>query len=157
MRDADKTPREIRYEFPDPTPIEAPVPSRPAPNTLAKLLQEQRIAAALNAQLADETFEESDDFDIEDDPVDPQTPWEIAADAAAMTPAELFERVYGITREEAMQRLHHLEKQMGEGTPQPDLAAPPAPTGSGGNNASGATQPRTTRRRTPPQAETQDE
>lgn len=105
FRNANDTPPEIRFEFPDPTPIEVPIPDRPAPNTLAKLLQEQRAAAALQAQLVDETFEESDDFDIDDDPLDPQTPWEVAADAAAMTPEELFVRVYGITREEAQERL----------------------------------------------------
>jgi hypothetical protein len=27
-------------------------------------------------ELGDETFEEADDFDIEDDPVDPRTPYE---------------------------------------------------------------------------------
>lgn len=120
FRNADDTPPEIRYEFPDPTPIEVPIPDRPVPNTLAKLLAEQRAAAALQAQLVDETFEESDDFDIDDDPLDPQTPWEVAADAAAMTPEQLFERVYGITREEAQQRLKDL-------TTKSDPPAPPSP------------------------------
>lgn len=120
FRNAADTPPEIRYEHPDPTPIEVPIPDRPAPNTLAKLLAEQRAAAALQAQLVDETFEESDDFDIDDDPLDPQTPWEVAADAAAMTPEELFQRVYGITREEAQERLKEL-------TTKSDPSAPPSP------------------------------
>lgn len=120
FRDANETPPEIRYEFPDPTPVEAPVPSRPVPNTLAKLIAEQRARAALEAQNIAETFEESDDFDIEDDPIDPATPWEVAADAATMTADELFMRVYGISREDALKKLQDL-------TPKPDPSPSPTP------------------------------
>jgi len=102
-------PPEIRFEHPDPNPIEAPVRPGPAPNTLAKLLAQNRqlAAQALAMQEIDETFEESDDFDVDDfnGALDyAKTKWEVAADAALLTPHELFERVYGAPQAELIKQ-----------------------------------------------------
>lgn len=102
-------PDEVRFEFPDPDPVEIPVEDRPTPNTLQKLMEEAHLRQALAAQLIPETFEEADDFDVVDDMPDyHSTPWEVAADAAKLTPEDLFQRVYGISREEAQARLQEL-------------------------------------------------
>lgn len=95
----------LRFEYPDPTPVEIPVTEGRFPNTLAELEAQARLRQFLAIQLMDETFEESDDFDVEDDHPDPTTPWEIAADATTLTPDQLFQEVYGISREEANARL----------------------------------------------------
>lgn len=70
-------------EVPDPIPVAVPIGNR-APESI-----DARIARILNHSLkADlekrglETFEEADDFDIEDDPIDPTTPWEKNYDLA---------------------------------------------------------------------------
>lgn len=118
-----KKPDTLRYEFPDPTPIEVPVTDGRFPNTLAELEAQARHRQFLAAQLMDETFEESDDFDVPDDPPDyAQTPWELAADATQLTPEQLFQEVYGITREEAVARLDALAR----GNPPPASGKQPA-------------------------------
>lgn len=111
----------LRFEYPDPTPVEIPITEGRFPNTLAELEAQQRLRAHLNMQLMEETFEESDDFDVEDDRPDPTTPWEIAADATQLTPEQLFQEVYGITREEAHARLADLAaKRQSAGVPPID-------------------------------------
>lgn len=66
------------HEMPDPTPIEPPLNYKRTPS-LAEQIREQirseRLAMELEGTGA-ETFEEADDFDIPDDPVDPSSPWE---------------------------------------------------------------------------------
>ena len=104
------TPNDSRFEFPDPTPVEIPVSAERFPNTLAALQAQARAQQALALALIPETFEESDDFDIDDDPIDPATPWELAADAASMTPAQLFEKVYNMTPEQAHAKLAEITR-----------------------------------------------
>lgn len=118
-------PDSIRFEHPDPTPVEVPVASGRFPNTLKELEAQARLRQFLAVQLMDETFEESDDFDVEDDHPDPKTPWEIAADATTLTPDQLFMSVYGISREEANARLAALS------TPK----SPPADSGDNSPNS----------------------
>lgn len=65
-------------ENPDPTPIAPPVGYRKQPSlveTIRAMVREHSVALALAGQDA-ETFEEADDFDIPDDPLDPNSPWE---------------------------------------------------------------------------------
>lgn len=96
---ADRVDPAIRFEWPDPTPMEVPVNVDRAPNTLRELLEQARMyqAQAVALQQIEETFEESDDFDVDDFQGALEygkTKWEIAADAALLTPAQLFEAVY---------------------------------------------------------------
>lgn len=106
MRDANKTPPEIRYEWPDPNPIEAPVRVQASPNTLKALMDQARMLQlqALAQQQIEESYEEADDFDVDDFQGALEygkTRWELAADAASLTPSELFERVYGVDHAQA--------------------------------------------------------
>lgn len=78
------------WEELDPTPITKPVRFNRQGSTLDEIRQAIGI---LNREARDqgkETFEEADDFDIEDDPIDPLTKWEVQADAAYRSPAELM-------------------------------------------------------------------
>lgn len=78
-------------EIPDPTPIELPLGMK-RPETLAE--QVQRLVRNQVSQYAalhgHETFEEAEDFDIEDD-LDPSTPYELEFDPVLgkeLTPAD---------------------------------------------------------------------
>lgn len=69
------------HEILDPTPVEMPMQWKRPPT-----LQEQ-IKAFVRRELSEqaaaagaETFEEADDFDIEDDPLDPLSEWELNYD-----------------------------------------------------------------------------
>jgi len=68
---------EFGHEIPDPTPAAMPAGFK-VPETLQEQVQRlvriQLSEAA--AEAGEETFEESEDFDIPDDPVDPSTPFE---------------------------------------------------------------------------------
>lgn len=78
------------WEELDPTPVAKPVKFNRPGSTLDEI---RAAIGILNREARDqgtETFEEADDFDVGDD-FDPQTPWEIAADAAYRTPEELRE------------------------------------------------------------------
>jgi hypothetical protein len=73
-----------RFELPDPVPMRPPIGLR-APDTLETMIRnivrgEYIKQAAEQSGL--ETWEEADDFDIPDDPVDPQSPWELSFDQA---------------------------------------------------------------------------
>lgn len=65
-----------RYEYPDPVPMQPPVGYQPEPS-ITELIR-MFVRRELSQQVADEydTFEEAEDFDIEDDPADPLTPYE---------------------------------------------------------------------------------
>lgn len=66
-------------EVVDPTPIAPPVGYK-RPPTLVEQLRNMIRSDALAREAAAagyETFEEADDFDIADDPIDPKTPYEI--------------------------------------------------------------------------------
>lgn len=108
-------PDEVRFEYPDPTPVELEIPEGPTPNTLDGLMAAARARQELaQRMMIEETYEEADDFDVEDDLPDyGSTRWEFEADAAGMDPDKLFHAVYGITREEALARLQVLKANGG--------------------------------------------
>lgn len=65
------------HEVPDPTIMEPPLGYQAQPDIFE--MQRRMIRHELSRIAAEEefeTFEESDDFDIEDDPVDYTSPWE---------------------------------------------------------------------------------
>lgn len=64
-------------ELPDPVPMAPPVGMSQGPSLadfVQRMIRNEVSRAAAAAEM--ETFEESDDFDIEDDPRDPLTPYE---------------------------------------------------------------------------------
>lgn len=127
----------VRLEFPDPTPVVLDIGDEVTPNTLDGLMAQARHRAALaEANLYNESFEEADDFDVPDDIPDyGNTRWEVEADASTLTADELFVRLYGITRDEAISRLNALNpvKQdlsvanSGSDAAQPHVAKPKPP------------------------------
>lgn len=71
------------------TPVRLPVGFQHRDNfaeRVRQIVRSERLKAEAEAMGA-ETFEEADDFDVPDDPIDPQTPYE--ADFDVPTPAEL--------------------------------------------------------------------
>jgi hypothetical protein len=66
-------------EHPDPVPMSPPVSLGRQRDTLVdtikRLIAEETFRQAVDAE-GFETFEEAEDFDIEDDPMDPKTPYE---------------------------------------------------------------------------------
>jgi len=124
----------VRLEYPDPTPVVLDVGDEIVPNTLDGLMAQARHRAALaEANLYEESFEEADDFDVPDDIPDyGNTRWEIDADASTLTADELFVRLYGITREDALSRLKALnpvKQDILEANPVSDAALPHVPKG----------------------------
>lgn len=76
-----------RREIMDPVPIQPPIGYKKAPSLseqIRDMVRNEKLAQELAAQGA-ESFEEADDFDIPDDPVDPSSPYEadFEGDAAA--------------------------------------------------------------------------
>lgn len=68
-------------ETPDPFPMEVPLHLQAGPSlsdTVRRLIQGELSKIADDSGY--ETFEEADDFDIEDDPADPHTPYEAVFD-----------------------------------------------------------------------------
>jgi hypothetical protein len=69
-------------EYPDPVPMAPPVGYRPPPTIMEMIqtmIRSEQLRTQLDAQGFD-TFEEAEDFDIEDDPLDPHTPYEAVFD-----------------------------------------------------------------------------
>lgn len=69
-------------EYPDSTPMELPVGMKQGPtlaDMIKRMVQHQLLAVAAEQEGFD-TFEEAEDFDLEDDPLDPQTPYEAVFD-----------------------------------------------------------------------------
>lgn len=69
---------ELGQEVPDPTPMAPPVGYTPRPS-LSEQIREMVRSERLRMEaemLGAESFEDADDFDISDDPVDPSTPYE---------------------------------------------------------------------------------
>ena len=65
-------------EVPDPVPVAPPVNLRremSLEERVRMLVRSERLAEELRSRDR-ETFEEADDFDIPDDPIDPSTPYE---------------------------------------------------------------------------------
>jgi len=72
------------HEILDQTPIERPVGFHRPPNLTEQIQRMVRSELSLRAsQAGAESFEEADDFDIDDDPPDPASPWELNFDQAA--------------------------------------------------------------------------
>lgn len=92
-----------RLEFPDPTPLHGPVEFAPPARGMRKMVQD--MIKAEFSQLAEahemETFADADDFDIDDDPLDPLTPWEMEFDpeVRAAVEAEKQRLAAGVSRE----------------------------------------------------------
>lgn len=79
-----------RYETPDPRPISLPI-GMERPETLQEKMRRLIRDEVVNSRLAEagmETFEEADDFNIPDDPIDPATPYEENFDPNGMTARE---------------------------------------------------------------------
>lgn len=77
-----------RYEYPDPVPMAPPIGYKPEPDLgeLIRSLVHRELSKVAGASELD-TFEEAEDFDIEDDPLDPLTPYEkVFEPPAAQTP-----------------------------------------------------------------------
>lgn len=119
-------PDEVRFEYPDPNPVEIDIPDGPIPNTLDGLMAAARARQELAARmLQEETYEEADDFDVDDDHPDyGNTRWEFEADAAGMDVDKLFHAVYGISREEALSRLQSLKNQAAPTAGQANSVSP---------------------------------
>lgn len=79
-----------RFELPDSVPMEPPLGYRAPPDltTMIKTMVRNELFMQEVARAGYETFEESDDFDIEDDPVDPLTPYEKVFEPPAKPPEE---------------------------------------------------------------------
>lgn len=67
------------HEVPDSTPVARPVRISTRPSTLDELKQLLRIVSREAEANGDETFEESEDFDVGDD-AEPFSRWEIPTD-----------------------------------------------------------------------------
>lgn len=66
-----------RFEYPDPVPMEPSVGLQPASgmrHLVQQLIREEMSQLAEDMEM--ETFDEADDFDVADDPIDPKTPYE---------------------------------------------------------------------------------
>lgn len=67
-----------RREKPDPIPMQPPIGYKKQPSLsdqIRDMVRSEHLARQLAAQGV-ETFDEADDFDIPDDPIDPSTPYE---------------------------------------------------------------------------------
>lgn len=79
-----------RFEVPDSVPMEPPVGYRAPPNLteMIRTMVRNEMFMKEVASAGYETFEESDDFDIEDDPLDPLTPYEKVFEPSPLPPAD---------------------------------------------------------------------
>lgn len=67
---------EFGHEVLNPTPMQPPVGYKPIPSLLDTIREQIRAHHLSTIDMDPETEEEADDFDIPDDPVDPQSRWE---------------------------------------------------------------------------------
>lgn len=77
-----------RREMPSSLPIAPPIGYKKTPSLsdqIREMVRSEKLAAAL-AERGMETFEEADDFDIPDDPVDPQSAYEADFEGDATEP-----------------------------------------------------------------------
>ena len=120
----------------DPTPVNVPINwSRPVP--LAERIRQMiRNEASLIAQAQGaESFEEADDFDVEDDTIDPRSPWEENFDPdvpfIASREAEIKSGAVNDFDEarihKGKEELERLEKQRAEKSRPSKAKAKPAP------------------------------
>lgn len=117
------------YEVLDPTPIAPPIGYKKSPSMFD--LVRQQIRSEKLAQEAREqgleTFDEADDFDIPDDPVDPNTPFEEMFDPGPPPPR------YRTAEEELDPRRPHRQPPPPTRSPDPQDTPPRnAPRSAGG-------------------------
>lgn len=83
----------LGQEVPDPTPMAPPIGYKPSVSLrdqIREMIRSEALAAYADSQDVD-TFEEADDFNVEDDEsYDPQSPWELEYEPLA--PGELTRR-----------------------------------------------------------------
>lgn len=121
-----------RYETPNPTPMEPPLNYQHQPSAidlqLEQLATHRRQLAAMERAGAEETFEEADDFEVDDD-FDPSTPYE-----------EFFVRGVGSFEPgfpEVIRQIN-LDLQAAKASQQPPSSPPPAkPPKTGGKSVKG--------------------
>lgn len=113
------------HELPDPTPVAPPVGYIKQPSMIEQVRNmvrsEHLRLAALEA--GQETFEEADDFDIPDDPVDPHTRYEAVFDPPIDSVGGVGDSPPPVAPREAAP------------IPPVDPASPPAPQPSGSSPA----------------------
>lgn len=100
-----------RYERPDPRPISIPI-GMERPESLQEKMRRLIRDEVFNARLTEagiETFDEADDFNIPDDPIDPGTPYEENFDPKGMTAREQEVRA-GYVSEPAEDRIAKAEE-----------------------------------------------
>lgn len=77
------------HEVLDQTPLEMPMQWHRPPTLEEQIKSFVRRELSMRAdQAGQETFQEADDFDIDDDPIDPSSPWELHFDQEHYTPEE---------------------------------------------------------------------
>lgn len=109
------------HEVPDPTPVTIPVSLRRSESMderIARIVQHSLSTAAADQGM--ETFEEADDFDIPDDPIDPTTPYEQDFDLASVHASER-----GVVQAPHLDPQRYAEMRKQYLDPQPDPS--PAP------------------------------
>lgn len=112
-----------RQEMPSPLPIAPPIGYKKTPSLsdqIRDMVRSEKLAAALAAQGV-ETFEESDDFDIPDDPIDPQSAYEADFEGDALEPFRKPEPVIRSGRKE----YGHVEEFLTD-HPEYDPRTPPS-------------------------------
>lgn len=67
---------EFGHEILNPTPMQPPLGYKPVPSLLDTIREQIRAHHLSTIDMDPETEEEADDFDIPDDPIDPQSRWE---------------------------------------------------------------------------------
>lgn len=119
------------HEIPDPRPLAMPSGFR-RPETLAEQVQRlvRRQLSGAAEEAGYETFEEANDFDLADDPVDPSTPFEPFFDpvlGVELTPHDIvkFEKAVQTATEK---RMAALAAKMAQDAVEPPVATPPPPT-----------------------------
>lgn len=124
---------EFGHEIPDPKPVALPSGFK-RPETLAE--QVQRLVRTHISRQAEaegmETFDEANDFDISDDPVDPSTPFEPFFDpilGVEVTPHDIL-REQKAVQTETERRFAAQQAQWAAQRKEPVPATPPvAPEG----------------------------
>lgn len=115
------------FEVPDPKPVAVPVGWKKPPSLNDRIAQMVRQELSARAEeVGMESFEDADDFDIPDDPADPNSPWEEDFEANARLNADLAE-----VRKKSVE---NREKLIAEGNPTPkpsDVPKVAEPDGEG--------------------------
>lgn len=119
----------FRREIPDPTPMAPPIGYKKQPSMqelIRDMIKNERIASEL-ASAGVETFEEADDFEIPDDPVDPSTPYEADFEGDALQALQAIDDEHNATP-----KIVHMGREYGSVeefvAANPEFASPPSPS-----------------------------